>query len=172
MKHKYLGKVIVVLVSILLLVTALSASAISQKSLLQNSNKIRTKEISLIENRSLNVSVQRYENNILIPVKMCPVYIYIYPMQVPMWAFTNDQGYLTYEPLVYMGDDVKINAYHEWYGANTTYHNVKQSDPNPIYISLILDPNKSVSRNIQTEPALLQFLPIFYKILQVLLLVR
>jgi hypothetical protein len=169
-------KFLTVFICIILIVILLSFNSASQRITLQKTNKVQFRDMALIENRSLNISVHRYDNNELIPVKMCPVYLYVYPSKIPRVGYTNEMGYLTYEPLVYMGDDIKITAYHEWYGGNTTFHTVKVEDPNPIYFDIILDPNKSHGTFLNQfigQQNIQQFsVPFFVQILQRLLNIR
>ena len=60
---------------------------------------------------------------------------------------TFTDGYLLFQPTVRIGDDVKITAYHEWYGGNTIMYSVDDQDPDVIHYDIILDPTKSVSKN-------------------------
>jgi len=143
--------------------TSISAVQINTKNAVYNEE---LKPNLIIENRSLNITVLRYENDELVPVKMCPVYIYVYPSPIPMTYYTNEFGGLPYDPLVYINDDVKINAYHEWYGGQTVILNIKESDPKTIYIELVLDPEKSIIKNNAFDLISFNFLSRFVKIYQ------
>ena len=95
----------------------------------------------------LDLSVYKEENGELIPVHRAEVYVYVYPKIVPQFGVTYTDGHLLFQPTVRIGDDVKIVAKHDWFGANITLININEQDPEVIPIDLTLDPEKSVSKN-------------------------
>ena len=105
----------------------------------------KTKEIiiNLPEQKTLDISVYRQENDELIPASRATVYIETYPVIIPDFGLTNENGHLVFNPIVFVGEDIRITAYHEWYGANSTTHTVTAEDPDRIYFNIILDPAKT-----------------------------
>ena len=130
-------KVICILVCTVLLSIAVTAPATS----------IKTTNPTPDDIKYLEICVFREENEELVPVHRAEVYVYVYPKKIPQFGMTFTDGYLLFQPTVRIGDDVKITAYHEWYGGNTVMYSVDEQDPDVIHYDIILDPTKSVSRN-------------------------
>lgn len=108
------------------------------------------------ESRNLSLVVYRFDGEELDPVNRATVYMYRDPNNFPIVAVTDETGHLTYEPLFYVGEDIKIVAYHEWFGGNSTIISIEEQDPDPKEIEIFLDPSKSVNKNINTQPKVIQ----------------
>jgi len=118
--------------------------------------------------RYLDIGVYREENEEIIPVHRAEVYIYTYPKVLPQYAITYTDGHLLYNPTVRIEDDVKITAYHEWFGGNTVFMHIEEDDPEIINCDIVLDPSKSVQRNLFEEPRLTFIIHRLIKILNLL----
>jgi len=95
----------------------------------------------------LEICVYKEENEELVPVHRAEVYVYVYPTVVPQFGITYTDGHLLFQPTVRIGDDVKITAYHEWFGGNTILISIDEDDPEVISYDIVLDPDKSISKN-------------------------
>ena len=95
----------------------------------------------------LDICVYKEENEELVPVHRAEVLVYIYPSKIPQTGMTYTDGYLLFQPTVRVGDDVKIVAYHEWFGGNTIMYSVQEDDPEIIHFDITLDPEKSIIKN-------------------------
>ena len=131
-------KIICILVCILFLSIAVIVPAASVKTISENEED---------DIKYLEIGVFREEDEELIPVHRAEVRVFAYPKVVPQYALTYTDGYLPFQPLVRVGDDVKINAYHEWFGGETILHHVGEEDPEIIHFDIVLDPSKSVSKD-------------------------
>ena len=117
----------------------------------------------------LEIGVYKQENEELIPVHRAEVYVYVYPNIIPQFGMTYTDGHLLFQPTVRVGDDVKIVAYHEWFGGNTTYLSITEEDPEVISYDLVLDPSESVSKNkceVTQLPYLMQKLQILSNLIK------
>jgi len=150
-------KIMCVLVCMIFLSIAVTVPA--------TSIKITKPKLDNNDIKYLDLFVYREENEELIPVHRAEVYVYVYPKIVPQFGLTYTDGHLLFEPTVRIGDDVKIVAKHEWFGANITFINIDEQDPEVIPIDLTLDPEKTLSKN-KLE---LTRLPFFMQKLQILI---
>lgn len=151
-------KIIYMLTCLILIVSILPAwtQVAAQKIQIKGNGKILEKNKILLENKTVNITVYRIdENNNTVPVSMAFVYVYVYPQSLPwFWDNTDANGNLHYMPEVYVGYDMKINAYHEWYGGCIIYHSIKSDDPDPIHFDMILDPSISIKQDHNYQPLL------------------
>jgi len=95
----------------------------------------------------LEIAVFKEENEELVPVHRAEVFVYRYPGIIPQYGLTFTDGYLLFQPTVRVGDDIKITAYHEWFGGNTIIINIGEEDPEVIHYDIVLDPEKSTNKN-------------------------
>jgi hypothetical protein len=155
-------KKIICLAICLLLITISITIPISALTISNTKTKENTKKILPdTDVKNASIVVYRFDGDELDPVYRATVYIYRGPITIPNIAYTNENGYLTYQPTFYVGEDIKIGAYHEWFGGNSTIISIEEKDPDPIEIEIFLDPSKSIGNNLAIKSKIYQIIQDF-----------
>lgn len=144
------------LVICILFITTSITIPISALNTTIKTNQTTIKLLPPRESKNLSIVVYRFDVEELDPVNRATVYMYRDPYTLPIVAVTNETGHLTYEPIFYVGEDIKIIAYHEWFGGNSTIISIEEEDPDPLELEIFLDPSKSVGKNINYQPKIIQ----------------
>ena len=151
-------KKISILICMLLIITIIPSTIASQQKSILN-QKINNNEPDNLMLESRNITVTVYKEGGVSPANNALIYINLYrgpgSKFIPV-GYTNESGCYPISPnysgiRVFIGEEFKLRAYHQWNGSCTIYHQVTQDDPEPLHFDMFLDINKSKSREIKKD---------------------